>query len=129
TRHYHAAGYWDDPRVDLVGHSMGGLVISGYLEAHGGDRVRKVATLATPFQGSFEAVIKVAVGTANLGTQSSASRERETARVTPAIYHLAPSMDGGVVAGDGLSDDLYDPAAWQPGVVQTIMEYIRLYGL
>jgi len=129
TRHYHAAGYWDDPRVDLVGHSMGGLVISGYLEAHGGDRVRKVATLATPFQGSFEAVIKVAVGTANLGTQSSASRERETARVTPAIYHLAPSMDGGVEAQDGLSDDLYDPAAWQPGVVQTIMEYIRLYGL
>ncbi|HSR42735.1 MAG TPA: hypothetical protein VLL48_11200, partial [Longimicrobiales bacterium] len=90
---------------------------------------RKVATLATPFQGSFEAVIKVAVGTANLGTQPSSSRERETARVTPAIYHLAPSMEGAVEAADGLSDDLFDPAAWQPGVVETIMEYIRLYGL
>ena len=129
TRHYHRDGYWDDPRVDLVGHSMGGLIIAGYLEAHGGENVRKVATLATPFQGSFESVIKVAVGTANLGPESSASRERETARLTPALYHLVPSMEEGVDADDGLSDDLFDPAAWQPGVVQTIMEYIRLYGL
>lgn len=128
-RHYFRGGYWEDPGVDLVGHSMGGLIIAGFLEAKGGEKVRKVATLATPFQGSFEAVIKVAVGTANLGPESSTSRERETARVTPALYHLAPSMEGAVEAEGGLSDDLFDPAAWQPGVVQTIVEYVRVYGL
>jgi len=129
TRHYHRGGYWDDPRVDLVGHSMGGLVIAGYLEAHGGERVRKVATLATPFRGSFEAVIKVAVGTSNLSARSESSRERETARVTPAIYHLVPSIPEAVEARGGLSEDLFDPDAWQRGVLETIVEYIRLYGL
>ncbi|MCU0409578.1 MAG: hypothetical protein MUD02_11580, partial [Bacteroidales bacterium] len=30
-RHYHENGYGDKPRVNLIGHSMGGLVITGYL--------------------------------------------------------------------------------------------------
>ena len=49
--------------VDLVGHSMGGLVISEYLarcQAASSDaRVRRVATLGTPHQGSVEAIVKI----------------------------------------------------------------------
>ena len=130
-RHYHAANYESNPRVNLVGHSMGGLVIAGYLQRFGGGekKVEKVATLATPFQGSFEAVIKVATGTANLGTDPPSSREREAARLTPALYHLLPSFRAGLSFADGLPKSLFDPGAWQPSVVETIAEFIRLKGL
>ena len=130
-RHFHRAGYAeqeDRPAVDLIGHSMGGLIIASYLERTGRkSRVRKVATLGSPFRGSFEAVIKVATGTADLGTGESHSRERETARLTPALYHLLPSFDGGIICDQDL--ELFRTDAWQPGVLETIAEYIRLYGL
>ena len=32
--HYHIAGYSKNPLVNLVGHSMGGMVISGYVERY-----------------------------------------------------------------------------------------------
>jgi triacylglycerol esterase/lipase EstA (alpha/beta hydrolase family) len=35
-RPYYQAGYAKAPKVNLVGHSMGGLVIAGYLQASGG---------------------------------------------------------------------------------------------
>lgn len=130
-RHYHAAGYADDPHVDLVGHSMGGLIIAGYLQRAGRKaRVGKVATLGSPFRGSLEAPIKVITGTASLGPEATAnSREREAARLTPALYHLLPSFEGAVETDANLPSDLYDVAAWQPGVVDTLAEFIRLHGL
>lgn len=131
-RHYHKGDYGEDPKVDLVGHSMGGLVIAGLLADAGqaGDaRVRKVATLGSPFRGSFEAVIKVAVGTAALGLGEESSRDREAARLTPALYHLIPSIEGGLKVAEGLPEDLYDADLWQDGVIATIGEYIRLHGL
>jgi hypothetical protein len=132
-RHYDADdSYKADPRVDLVGHSMGGLVIAGYLASAGSHhRVGSVVTLATPFQGSYEAVIKVTTGTANLGVSPPSSREREAARATPALYHLLPSFPGAltVPAGSGLPSDLFDPAVWQPSVVDTLKQYIQLRGL
>ena len=62
--------YAGNPTVNLIGHSMGGLLIAGYIERHGGALVNKVVTLATPFQGSLEAVLKLATGTADLGDDS-----------------------------------------------------------
>lgn len=129
-RHYHKAGYGESPRVNLVGHSMGGLLITGYLERKGSKApVHKVATLATPFQGSFEAVIQVTTGTAALGTSAPSSREREAARLTPALYHLLPSFKQGIEVDPGLPDSLFDPGAWQPSVISSIEEFIRLRGL
>lgn len=128
-RHYQKAGYGEKPKVNLVGHSMGGLVITGYLERLGQKApVHKVATLATPFQGSFEAAIQVATGTANLGTIPPSSREREAARMTPSLYYLLPSFRNGVDAGPGTPVSLFDPEAWQPSVLRSIEEFIRLKG-
>jgi pimeloyl-ACP methyl ester carboxylesterase len=127
-RHYAEAGYADDPKVNLVGHSMGGLIITGYLEHRGKSaRVAKVATLATPYRGSFEAVIKVATGTANLGTDEQSSREREAARLTPSLYHLLPEIEGGLEIDDPkLPKSLFDAGLWQRGVIDSLAEFVRL---
>ena len=130
-KHYHKENYRDHPKVNLVGHSMGGLVIAGYLERQGAKAaVDKVVTLATPFQGSFEAVIKVATGTANLGTTPPSSREREAARITPALYHLIPSFANGIeVSAPSLPTTLFNPDLWQPSVIASLAEFIRTKGL
>jgi len=128
--HYHSAGYPKNPKVNLIGHSMGGLIIAGYLDTLGKRaQVNKVATLATPFRGSYEAVIKVITGTADLGTKAPSSREREAARLTPALYHLLPSFKDAVTVPDGKSRTLFDPNVWQPSVVDSIGELVRLHGL
>ena len=131
-RHYHDAGFGNQrfpAQVNLAGHSMGGLLIAGYLQNNGSQKVNRVASLGTPFRGSLEAVAKTAVGVAALGASPGGSREREAARVTPALYYLLPSFKGAVHAEAGLSDDLFVPEAWQPGVLQTLQEFIRLYGI
>ncbi len=130
-RHYHRAGYGEGGKVNLVGHSMGGLVIAGYLQRLGQEApVEKVATLGTPFRGSLEAPIKVVTGTASLGEDTTPnSREREAARLTPALYHLLPSFEGALVTDPELPADLYDVGTWQQGVTDTLAEFIRLQGL
>ncbi|MEO7412996.1 MAG: hypothetical protein ABIZ81_06540, partial [Opitutaceae bacterium] len=85
-RHYHDAGYGTakfPAKVHLVGHSLGGLIIAGYLQRHGEGSVAKVATVASPLRGSLEAVSKTATGVGALGSSPGSSREREAARVTP----------------------------------------------
>ncbi|MCG3124064.1 MAG: hypothetical protein GIKADHBN_02505 [Phycisphaerales bacterium] len=129
-RHYADDGYGDDARVNLVGHSMGGLVIAGYLaDQKGKAPVSKVCTLASPFRGSFEAIVKMLTGTADLGGGAPSSREREAARVTPALYHLLPTVADGLTFDGVPSASLFDPAAWQPSILQTIDEYVRLYAV
>lgn len=128
--HYYSAEYHKNPKVSLVGHSMGGLIITGYLDTVGKQApVGKVATLATPYRGSYEAVIKVITGTADLGTKAPSSREREAARLTPALYHLLPSFEDAVTSPDGKPRSLFDPKVWQPSVVESISELVRLHGL
>lgn len=128
-RHYHDDWFLKDPKVNLVGHSMGGLIIAGYLEKHAKNhRVDKVVTLATPFGGSFEAVIKLATGTADLGTTPPGSREREAARVTPSLYYLLPDCEGVEAPGD-VNPDLFDPAVWQPSIVETIRQYVEKHSV
>ena len=90
-RNYHAdKTYREAMKVNLVGHSMGGLVIAGFMQEYGAekiDRINKIATLATPYKGSFEAMVKMITGTANIGGSTPSSREREASRLTPSLYH------------------------------------------
>jgi hypothetical protein len=107
------------------------MVIAGYLASVGAKhRIGSVVTLATPFQGSYESVIKVTTGTASLGATPPSSREREAARITPALYHLLPSFPGALTIppGSPLPPDLFDPKVWQPSVTDTIRQYIQLHG-
>jgi hypothetical protein len=133
-RHYAQANpsYGTDgfpAKVCLVGHSMGGLVISSYLAGSGFSKVDRVATVCTPFKGSLEAVAKVVVGTGALGGNPGSSREREAARMTPALYHLVPSFQGAVLADPGSPSDLWQLATWQKEVVETIAGFIQSNGV
>lgn len=136
-RHYSENGYDQDARVNLVGHSMGGLIIAGCIERMAKNetaqtKIGKIATLASPFKGSFEAVIKIATGTSNIGGDVPSSRERETARLTPSLYYLFPSIQNPnaiTIAPDLPQTSLFDPALIQPSVLETISEFIRINGL
>lgn len=129
-RHYHADGF--SPRtgkVNLVAHSMGGLIVAGYLAREGFKAVDKVASLASPFRGSLESIAKVAIGVGGFSLSSGGSREREAARLTPSLYHLLPSYDGAVTADTGLEEDIFLPQAWQPGILETLATFVTRYGL
>lgn len=130
-RHYGERYKDNNPKVNLVGHSMGGIIITGYLERKGpAAKVNKVVTLGTPFWGVFEAVIKVVTGTAELSPDPSSSREREAARMTPSLYYLIPTFDDCLKREDeNLPSTLFDPRLWQRSVVRTIAEYVRLHGV
>jgi hypothetical protein len=109
---------------------MGALVITGYLaSARKKAQVARVATLAAPFRGSFEAVIQMATGTANLGTGAPSSREREVARVTPALYHLLPTCAGLTVDNQPTSKSLFKRDMWQQSILDSLEEYVRLYAV
>ena len=126
-RHYAEKGYAGNPTVNLIGHSMGGLIIAGYLDKKKGDaRVSKVVTLATPYKGSFEAVIKIATGTANLGTDSPQSREREAARLTASLYHLLPDIRDAIEVDDpAFPKSFFDPGLWQHNVIKSVLAYVQ----
>ena len=46
-------------KIDLVCHSMGGLVASNYVKRYGTSDVRYIITLATPYEGSPEAISRI----------------------------------------------------------------------
>jgi pimeloyl-ACP methyl ester carboxylesterase len=125
-KHYAGA---EDLRVDLVGHSMGGLLIVEYLATAGADAgVGKVATLGTPYLGAVEAVVKIATGMSLLTGTQPREREREAARVTPSIYQMLPSYDGAArVSPGGQTVDLFDADNMQESVVSSLTEFVRLY--
>lgn len=125
--HYAEKGYAENPTVNLIGHSMGGLIITGYLDKKKRDaRVSKVVTLATPYKGSFEAVIKIATGTANLGSDTPQSREREAARLTASLYHLLPDIKDALEVDDpSFPTSLFNPGLWQHSVIKSVLAYVQ----
>jgi len=125
--HYEDAG---DLKVDLVGHSMGGLLICEYLSQFGKrSQVGKVVTIGTPFAGSIEAIVKMTTGMSVLTGSEPKEREREAARVTPAVYQLLPSFDEAVIDDDGNEIDIFDPGNMQRSVIKSLTEFVRLYSV
>ena len=62
-------------RVATAVLALAGVAIAGYLQQSGGaHHVHKVATLAAPFQGAFEAVAQITTGTANLAASYADAR-------------------------------------------------------
>lgn len=130
-RHYVQDGYGTTrpARVNLVGHSMGGLLATAYFLRVGPDhKVNKVATLATPYRGSFEAPAKLLMGTSNLDDQRPRSSERDSARVTPALYYLLPDAFPGRITAPPDIQTLFAPGSWQTSIVETISQQLQLFG-
>jgi len=124
-RHY--AGYEDSQKVDLVGHSMGGLVITEYLHKFGHKgRIGKIATLGTPFLGSLEAIVKLTTGLGNLTGSKASERERESSRTMPAVYQMIPFYKRAVISPQNRSISLLKADNWQRSILESIEEYVRL---
>lgn len=106
--------------VDIVCHSMGGLVAADCVFRHGQSGLfRKVVSLGTPFKGSVDAVWKLAAGRAS-GWMRGPASERTAARTIPAVYQLLPSYKGAVVSDDPALRDLFDVRAWQGSVASSL---------
>lgn len=120
--------------VDLVGHSMGGLVIAACLAKghHMKKRVplvRRVVTLGTPFQGAIDALAKMATGESEL-VGSPRHAERTAARMTPALYQLLPFFEGALLdAPHPGPRAVFDPRNWQDSIVDSLAESVRLFTL
>ena len=134
-------GYAECDRVNLIGHSMGGLIIAGYLANCASKRekakVDKVVSIATPFKGSYRAVTRMIKGN-SFYSSAQKPRERKAARLTPSLYHLIPSFKGsleikGLSKIDGkkkLKDAIkkdsswFNPNIWQSSIIDSIADYI-----
>lgn len=115
--------------VDLVGHSMGGLVIASALAKgckgpNGKPLVRRVVTIGTPFQGAVDAVIKLATGEGSM-VGSPQHSERLAARMTPAIYHLLPYFEGALAGHSGKA--IFNAKNWQESIVESVASFIRTH--
>lgn len=115
--------------VDMIGHSMGGLVVAGAIAGAAADgwarkRVRRVVTLGTPFRGANAAIQKLATGGGTLFGRDSKERERTMARVTPSCYQLLPSFKNAVVNKDNTEADIFIPETFQPSIPDTIAEFV-----
>ena len=101
-------------QVDLVGHSMGGLVIRSSLAKHGArEKVRKVVTLASPHAGSKLAVFGVGGAATDIlpGSSFLESLHEQENRLSDnnficAIYTILDNMvlpnESAKLTGDGV---------------------------
>ncbi len=114
-------------KVDLVAHSMGGLIARYYLRygredmlngndfpvnMYGGDRVRRVILLGTPNLGSVEMLNAFIYGI-KLGFRRISP---ETLVTMPSLYQLLPHpINDWIVnaSGEPLDRDLFDIAIWR----------------
>lgn len=118
--HYHNAGYPNCPKVNLIAHSMGGLVVAGYLHNHASHHVSKVVTLATPFKGACDSVVELVTGTGRTFLNPSKARKRRAVRFTPSVYHLLPTYAGALEFENGLVSDIFNRGAWQPSILESM---------
>lgn len=118
----HLAAYIDQAlpnrtrQVDMVAHSMGGLIAKVYALQHGGaDRIRLFVTAGTPWRGSVKVVetLESGWGSANILIGGLADFRRTLASF-PSTFELMPRYDG-CCAGDGKNNSIFeagDPKAW-----------------
>jgi pimeloyl-ACP methyl ester carboxylesterase len=85
-------------KVNLVAHSMGGLLVKKYLENFGGDSINKFIDIGTPHTGSPKA-FKILnygddMGFKPLGVSIlNSEKVKEISQNMPAIYQLLPSQE------------------------------------
>lgn len=84
-------------KVDLVAHSMGGLVVSDYVSDWGSNNIRKVITCGTPYEGApklANSVLTTEVldgGVTNFFLWAFGGLTKDTKASFPALAELAPT--------------------------------------
>lgn len=105
--------------VDIIAHSMGGLVARAYIYQYGGnERVDKLITMGTPHLGSVAAFQMLDEGYdffVNL-LNKGVVNIRETITTFPSMYELMPHYDGCCFSKDEFNNmtefDIYDSGEW-----------------
>lgn len=112
--------------IDLVAHSMGGLLAAWCLKNGGSSLgVRRVVSLGSPFRGSVDALLKMIIGKGGWTGQEPRDWEREAARTIPSLYQLLASYPGAVIAKQGAPVDLFQPGAWQKSIPASLNRFAR----
>ena len=121
---------YDDPdlKVDIVAHSMGGLITRYYIRygredvldsndfpvnMYGGKRVRRVILLGTPNLGSVK-ILNLFITGVQLGTREKI--HTETLATMPSLFQLFPHpLNNWIITGEGkpLDRDLFDVNIWR----------------
>lgn len=112
--------------IDIVAHSMGGVVARIYLDRHGGeDRVNSLITLGTPQWGSLKILDMLLSGFGGLGNfmAGGADEVKRVAFTFPSAFELLPFYDKCCIHGlpgkrnrrvFDILDDRYWLRAWAP---------------
>ena len=85
-------------KVDIVAHSMGGLIAKLYMQKYGGDKVNKFVDIATPHLGSASALRTLMYGD-DLGFRIkklsilNLNEIKSISQNVPSIYQLLPSQN------------------------------------
>ena len=107
-------------QFNFVTHSMGGIVLSCYLQQIQPDfsSIDRIVFTACPFRGSVDAIAGMVRGEGGSRFPFLNDRDefRKIARTFPSVYELAPVYKGAWVRADGEDFDLYDPDHWQSNV-------------
>lgn len=84
-------------KVDLVAHSMGGLLVKKYLKDHGGSSVSKFIDIGTPHTGAPSSYKTIMYGD-DLGVKAlfgliniNSNRIKQISQNMPSVYQLLPS--------------------------------------
>ena len=88
---------YPEHEVNLVGHSMGGIVGALWHEKFGLEKLNRYVALGTPTYGAEMAVTILDEGSekiARLNARSSARKLRQLAWGVPSIYELLPPLNG-----------------------------------
>ncbi|MDO8565513.1 MAG: alpha/beta fold hydrolase [bacterium] len=96
-------------KVDIVAHSMGGLLVKKYLKDYGGDSVDKFIDIGTPHTGAPKAFKALNFGD-QFGFEKAGfvflnlNKMKEISQNMPAVYQLLPSQE---YFDDALNDYRY----------------------
>jgi triacylglycerol esterase/lipase EstA (alpha/beta hydrolase family) len=87
------------PRMVVVGHSMGGLVARAYLARHGGARLARLVTLGSPHHGSVLAHLGLGANARQMlpGSDFLARLESDAATVPPGTVSIYSCHDNMVM--------------------------------
>lgn len=88
-------------KVDVIAHSMGGLVLRQYLQTYGTEKIDKVVTIGTPVWGSPKVVYRMLTGEFydSLIDWDTSTDMKAALRSMPSTAELIPPFQPGHISG------------------------------